>query len=228
MKRTILVTGTDTGVGKTVVTCALLRTLRARDLAPFPIKPVESGCADLRYPEDAMALSAAAGGVDLDTVCPFRYRTPASPWTAARIEGWKHSFDGVVEHVRAVQRDHDLVIVEGAGGLLVPITEVRSYADLAAAIGASLVVVARDALGTLNHTSLTLEAAISRGIPLLGVVLNAVAVPDTVALPHRDELRAMWPRVPVTGPLSRMIDPQSTSLIDEKSINLIADMIIDI
>lgn len=228
MKRTILVTGTDTGVGKTVVTCAVLRALRARGLAPVPIKPVETGCVDLQRPEDALSLSAAAGGVDLATVCPFRYQTPASPWTAARIEGWKHSFDGIVDHVRAVQRDHELVIVEGAGGLLVPITEVRSYADLAAALGASLVVVARDALGTLNHTSLTLEAAISRGIPVLGVVLNAVATPDTVALPHRDELSALWPRVPIAGPLSRMADPQSTSLINEKSINLIVDIIIDI
>lgn len=225
MKQIILVTGTDTGVGKTVVTCAILRGLRQCGLHPFPIKPVETGCDDLQKPEDAIALSAAAGDADPATVCPVRYQTPASPWTAARLEGAKHSFEGLVEHIRAVQREHDLVIVEGAGGLLVPIAEGKSYADLAVAIGASLIVVARDALGTLNHTSLTLEAANSRRISVLAVVLNAVASPDRVSLPHGDELRAMWPGVLVLGPIPRRENPHSILMSNEKSIDFVIDMI---
>ena len=224
MKRTILVTGTDTGVGKTVVTCAILRALLQRGLHPFPIKPVETGCDDLRRPEDAIALSAAAGGVDLATVCPVRYQTPASPWTAARLEGSKHSFEGLVDHIRAVQQTHDLVIVEGAGGLLVPIAQGKSYADLAVAIGASLIVVARDALGTLNHTSLTLEAALSRGIPVSAVVLNAVASPDRFSLPHGDELRALWPGVLILDPIPRRENPHSILMSNESSIAFITDM----
>ncbi len=72
MKKLVLVTGTDTGVGKTVVSCALLRALRQRGYHPIPIKPVETGCSDLQQPEDALALSAAAGGIPLEVVCPVR------------------------------------------------------------------------------------------------------------------------------------------------------------
>jgi len=226
VKQTILVTGTDTGVGKTVVTCAILRGLLQRGLRPVPIKPVETGCDDIQRPEDAIALSTAAGGVDLATVCPVRYEIPASPWTAARLEGSKHSFDGIIEHIRSVQRTCDLVIVEGAGGLLVPIVEGKNYADLAVAIGASIIVVARDALGTLNHTSLTLEAASSRGIPVMAVVLNAVASPDLVSLPHGDELRALWPGVLILGPIPRRENPHSILISNEKSIDFIIDTII--
>jgi len=227
MKNLILVTGTDTGVGKTVVTCALLRALRQRGHQPFPIKAVETGCSDLERPEDAMALSAAAGGVALKMVCPARYRTPAAPATAARLEGSVHSFEGVRRHVRAVQAAHPLVLLEGAGGLLVPLDGRKTYADLAMSLGASLIIVARDALGTINHTSLTLEAAFSRGIPVLAVVLNAVAVPDAVFVDHRAELHALWPTVPFIGPTSRMKNHQSTTMSDEMWSMSIVDMITD-
>ncbi|MDB4931551.1 MAG: bioD [Myxococcaceae bacterium] len=102
MSRIIMVTGTDTGVGKTVVTCALLRTMRANGMAPFPVKPVETGCADLTRPLDAIALSVAAGDVTIEAVCPARYRLPAAPATAARREGTRHSFKGLVAHVRDI------------------------------------------------------------------------------------------------------------------------------
>ena len=225
MNHLIFVTGTDTGVGKTVVTCALLRALRARGETPLPIKPVETGCADLDQPEDGLFLSAAAGGLPLSEVCPVRYRTPAAPATAARREGSRHTFDGVVAHIRAVQSRGHRVVVEGAGGLLVPLDGTRTFADLAVALGASLVVVARDALGTLNHTGLTLEAAKSRGIPVLAVMLNAVAAPDAVFIDHGAELRVLWPGVPVLGPTCRMNNPQSTTMSDDISILKLVDLI---
>ncbi len=226
MSRLVLVTGTDTGVGKTVVTCALLRSLVARGLTPIPIKPVETGCADLAQPEDAIALSEAAGGVPLEVVCPARYRTPAAPATAARLEGSAHTYQGLVDHVRGVQARSPWVVVEGAGGLLVPLVEGKSFGDFAQTLGASLVVVARDALGTLNHTSLTLEAAFSRGVPVLAVVLNAVASPDAVFVDHRAELARLWPGVPLLGPLGRMKNPQSTSLCDDLSVMNLTGLVI--
>ena len=226
MSRIILITGTDTGVGKTAVSAALLRALRAEGHHPFPIKPVETGCADLALPEDGIALSVAAGGVPLDLVCPFRYRLPAAPATAARLEGARHTFQGVLEHIRRIEATHRLVIVEGAGGLLVPLSDDKTFADLARAVGASLVVVARDALGTLNHTSLTLEAASSRGVPVLAVVLNAVAIPDAVFVDHGAELRSLWPGVPVLGPIPRRRDVHSIS--NEEAIARLSIMITDI
>lgn len=228
MKRLVLVTGTDTGVGKTVMTCALLRALRQRGHHPIPIKPVETGCSDLQQPEDALALSSAAGGIPLELVCPVRYRTPAAPATAARIEGSRHSFEGVVDHVRRIQAAHPMVIIEGAGGLLVPLGEGKTYADLAVTLGAPLIVVARHALGTINHTSLTLEAAFSRGISVLGVVLNAPAARDAVFVDHCAELRGLWPGMPIIGPLSRMKNPQSTTMSDEISSMRVTELITDI
>lgn len=228
MKKLVLVTGTDTGVGKTVVTCALLRALRQRGQHPVPIKPIETGCSDLEQPEDALALSSAAGGIPLELVCPVRYRTPAAPATAARLEGSAHSFEGVLDHVRRAQAAHPLVILEGAGGLLVPLAEGKNYADLALTLGSPILIVARNALGTINHTSLTLEAAFSRGIPVLGVVLNAPAAPDAVFVDHCAELRALWPGVPIMGPTSRMKNPQSTTMSDEMSSMKIVDLITDI
>jgi dethiobiotin synthetase len=218
MSGLLLVTGTDTGVGKTVVTCAILRALQGRGEKPVPIKPVETGCVDLDQPEDALALSAAAPGVPLGVVCPVRYRTPAAPATAARIEGRAHSFEGLVEHVRAIRAANPRVILEGAGGLLVPLDGGKTYADIAVELGASLLIVARNALGTINHTSLTLEAAKSRGIPVLAVVLNAVSTPDAVFIDHRAELRALWPGVPILGPTSRMKNLQPTKMSDEMSL----------
>ena len=228
MNPLVLVTGTDTGVGKTVITCALLRALRTRGHQPFPIKPVETGCANLEQPEDALALSSAAGGISLREVCPARYRTPAAPATAARLEGSAHSFDGLVDHVRAARSVHPLVIVEGAGGLLVPLGHRarETYADFALTLGASLLIVARHALGTINHTSLTIEAALSRGIPVLAVVLNAVASPDAVFIDHLQELRTLWPGVPILGPVSRMKNPQSTMMSEEISVLKMSEMII--
>lgn len=223
MNRLLLVTGTDTGVGKTVVTCAILRALRARGEKPVPIKAVETGCVDPDQPEDALALSAAAGGIPLGVVCPVRYRTPAAPATAARMEGRAHSFKALVEHVTAIRAANPRVILEGAGGLLVPLDEGKTYADFALELGASLLIVARNALGTINHTSLTLEAANSRGIPVLAVVLNAASTPDTVFIDHGAELRALWPRVPILGPTSRMKNPQSTMMSDEISLMKIGE-----
>lgn len=222
-----MVTGTDTGVGKTVVTCALVHALRLKGQRPFPIKPIETGCVDLSQPEDGLALSTAAGGLPLELVCPVRYHAPAAPATAARLEGAAHTFDGVVEHIKTVQAKHSLVVVEGAGGLLVPLGEGKTFADLAVALGASLVVVARDALGTINHTSLTLEAAIFRGMPVLAVVLNAVAARDAFFIDHRAELEALWPGVPILDSLCRVKNPESSTMSSEKSIKKLSDMITD-
>lgn len=223
-----MVTGTDTGVGKTVVSCALIRAMQTKGLAPVPVKPVETGCEDLDRPEDAIALSEAAGGVALETVCPARYRLPAAPATAARKEGARHDFAGLVAHVQGVQRRHPWVVVEGAGGLLVPLWEARTFADLAVALDARLVVVARHALGTINHTSLTIEAALHRGLRVAAVVLNVPGVPDAVFVDHAVELRALWPDIAVLGPIGRVRDPYSTTMSKEVSIVTLLNIISDI
>ena len=176
------VTGTDTGVGKTTVSCALLAAARARGLAVDAIKPVETGCiADDEgrlTAADAVALAHAAG----DTTRPRAiemYRAPLAPSVAAELEGRSVDVDRLQSGVRLVRsRKLDFLLVEGAGGLLVPLTFDLDMADLAARLGLPLLVVARAGLGTINHTLLTLEAAARRSLEVAGVILTST-VPGT-------------------------------------------------
>lgn len=171
------ISGTDTGVGKTVVACTLLRALRARGVDAGGMKPIETGVGP-DGPRDAIALLAAAGGTDdLADVCPQRFALPAAPTVAAAAEGRKVDLEAVGRAFAALAARHRCLVVEGAGGLLAPAAEGASMADLAAQLGLPLLVVARASLGTINHTRLTLEAAAARGLSLAGVVISHGAAP---------------------------------------------------
>jgi dethiobiotin synthetase len=175
------VTGTDTGVGKTVVACALLRALRERGVDAGGMKPIETGVG-AGGPRDAIALRAAAGDLDpLDLVCPQRFALPAAPTVAAAAEGRRVDRDAVRRAFAALAARHARLVVEGAGGLLAPAAEDASMADLAAELGLPLLVVARASLGTINHTRLTLEAAAARALPVAGVVISHGAAPLSAA-----------------------------------------------
>jgi dethiobiotin synthetase len=166
------VAGTDTGVGKTLVACTLVRALRRRGTAVGVMKPIETGVgAD--GPCDALALREAAGVDDpLETICPQRFALPASPTVAAEAEGREVDLDAVRAAFAILATRHEALVVEGAGGLLVPAAKGASMADLARELGLPLIVVARASLGTINHTRLTLEAAAARSLPMAGVVIS--------------------------------------------------------
>jgi dethiobiotin synthetase len=167
----LFVTGTDTGVGKTVVTCALARALRKAGVDVGVMKPCETGVGPAG-PEDARALLAASGAGDaLDEVCPERLALPAAPSAAAAAEGRAVDLGRIRAAAARLAARHELLLVEGAGGLLVPLAPGVSMADLAAGLGYPVLVVARGALGTINHTLLTLEALERRGLALAGVVV---------------------------------------------------------
>ena len=170
--RGLFVTGTDTGVGKTVVSCALVRALRERGVDAGAMKPIETGVGP-EGPLDAIALRDAAGASDpLEDVCPQRFALPAAPNVAAEAESRRVDLDAIRSALARIARRRDLVVVEGAGGLLVPIRDGGTMADLAQGMGLPLLIVARAALGTINHTLLTLEAAAGRGLPVVGVVVS--------------------------------------------------------
>lgn len=184
--RGFFVTGTDTGVGKTVVACALLRALRERGLEVGAMKPIETGVGE-EGPSDALALRAAAGGVDpLEDVCPQRFALPAAPTVAARGEGRRVNLETVRAAFSRLAARRGWLVVEGAGGLLAPAADRATMADLARELGLPLLVVARGALGTINHTRLTLEAAAARGLAVAGVVIchadGALSEADTANL----------------------------------------------
>jgi dethiobiotin synthetase len=190
-RRGVFVTGTDTGVGKTMVGCAMVRGLRARGLDVGVMKPVETGVGP-GGPLDALALREAAGAKDeLELVCPQRFTLPAAATVAAAAEGKRVDLAAVRGAFAQLAQHHDWMLVEGAGGLLAPAAEGISMADLAGQLGLPLLLVARASLGTINHTRLALEAAESRRLALAGVVIShgAAALP-AADLANLEELRA--------------------------------------
>jgi dethiobiotin synthetase len=142
-----------------------------RGLSVGVMKPMETGVGP-DGPLDALALQRESDGRDtLAEICPQRFPLPAAPCVAAEHAGRAVELEAIHEAYACIARDRDLVVVEGAGGLLVPTTPGSTMADLAHELSLPLVVVARTALGTINHTLLTLEAAETRGLEVAGVVL---------------------------------------------------------
>lgn len=177
-KFVLAVTGTDTGVGKTRVSRGLLRALNESQMTVLPLKWVETGC-DNEHPEhtDADALARAANATQhIETVGPLRFKTPAAPTVAARNENRALSIDSYLPSLTAAKAvaQCDWVLVEGAGGALVPMTDELSFAALCAEAGVThAIIVARSTLGTINHSALTIEALRHRGITVVALVLNA-------------------------------------------------------
>lgn len=175
----LFVTGTDTGVGKTLVTALLLRNLLERGIKVSVCKPVETGC--LRddvghlHAEDGALLQQAAGSGDSpERIVPFRYELPLAPLIAAREENRPLEVSILEQHVLGMAEGSELLLVEGAGGLLVPLAEGYSFADFCERIAAETLLVVGSRLGALNQTLLTLEVIRQRGIRLAGYVLNDV------------------------------------------------------
>jgi dethiobiotin synthetase len=201
----LAVTGTDTGVGKTLVSCALLAALRAAGRAPRALKPVETGITERHAGTDAARLHRASGGAGaVEDVCPITYDEPLAPLVAAERAGRPVDW-AAVEGARARQAAAgDVLLVEGAGGLLVPFAResdgtVVDFAALAGRWALDLVVVAADRLGVLNHTLLTVREAERRGLRVRAVVLNAVrpAPADVAEVTNLGVLGVLLPGVPV-------------------------------
>ena len=172
----IFLTGTGTGVGKTVAGCVIAARWAAEGRSPRVMKPAESDCAftDGRLvPRDALALKTAAGDPrPLDEICPNRYEIPLTPAHAAEREGEPPDLERIVAQVEALKEEGNPLLVEGAGGLLAPLTESALMIDLALAANLPLVLVAPLELGTINHTLLSVREARRQGLRVLGVILS--------------------------------------------------------
>ncbi len=205
------VTGTDTGVGKTVISVALVAMLRARGYRVGAMKPMETGVRRGDPGSDAAALSAAAGGTDPDEqVSPYLFVEPLAPWVAARREGVRVDLDVLDRAFHVLQEGRDVILVEGAGGLLVPITRQERFDTLFRRWELGLIVVAADRLGVINHTLLTVQAARAEGLSVRGIVLNRGAgEPSSVARDSNAPVLAeLLPGIPVTT-FPRMPDPRN-------------------
>ena len=207
----LFITGTDTGVGKTVVSCALARGLREAGVDVGVMKPVETGVPS-EGPEDARALIRAAQVEDsLDLVCPLQFELPAAPEASAEVENRRAELAPVLSAFETLSRLHDFLLVEGAGGILVPFDPVTTMADLAARLGLPVLVVARASLGTINHTRLTLEACDARGLEVAGVVVSHSTGSITQADAHNLNVLKRSLGTRLIGEVGPVDDPTSVS-----------------
>ncbi len=233
MTRALFITGTDTGVGKTTFSVGLLAAWRRRGLRVAALKPAETGCRpahdEALWPEDAARLRAATGQLDqpIATVCPNRYALPAAPSVAARREGRAFDLDAVrlARAALVVGAPHALLI-EGAGGLLVPYAPGLTGADLARALAPiAVLIVARAGLGTINHTALTVFELQRRDLPIVGVVLNRVhAEVDASEADNPREIQSLT-GVPVLGTLQHVAEAAAQSL---ETLGAAVDSAIDV
>lgn len=192
------VTGTDTGVGKTVVSCALTAALVRRGMRVAAMKPVETGMAFDDPDRDGARLARAAKDDRLEVVAPLTYPDPVAPLVAGRRAHRPVDLERLDASFREASRDRDVIIVEGAGGILVPITDRLSYDGLFARWALAPIIVAANRLGVINHVRLTIAAARAAGLEPRAVVLNAAAPTLTDAsLPDNARVIADLERVPV-------------------------------
>jgi dethiobiotin synthetase len=194
--RGVFVTGTDTGVGKTVVAGAVCAALAARGEPGAALKPAVTGLDEPpgEWPHDHVLLARATGQTP-EQVAPYRFGPPLSPHYAAELAG------ETIEPARilAAARAHDLLVCEGVGGLMVPITPGYLVRDLAVDLGLPVVIAARTGLGTINHTLLTLEAARAAGLTVAGVVMTPWPdAPEPIERSNRDTVQRLG-RVAVHG-----------------------------
>jgi len=204
----IFITGTDTGVGKTVITAGLAGCLKQRGLNAGVMKPVQSGAikkGPVLVSADALLAMKTAGVDDpLELVNPYCLEAPLAPKVAAELAGVKINPDRITDAYHKLRGRHELMLVEGAGGIMVPLAEGLLVADLILMLGLPAIIVARPALGTVNHTLLTIEYARARGIRTAGVIINNLAK-ETAGMAEKTapSLIAEFSGLPVLGIVPR-------------------------
>jgi len=221
----IFIAGTDTGVGKTLIACALLHGFAARGLRVVAMKPVAAGAVRRRgvWLNDDVAQLRAAANVDLPqaVVNPYCFAPAIAPHIAAQEAGLKIRMAVIAKNYARLGRNADLVVVEGAGGLLVPLGGKLSVADIPARLGLPVVLVVGLRLGCLNHALLTVEALQARGLYLAGWIANHIDPAMAYATENLQALRARI-KAPLLGTVRHAQNPQPARvalMLDIRALN---------
>lgn len=211
MSRGFFITGTDTGVGKTLVACGLAAAFRDAGYKVGVMKPAESGCRNEKgrlVPQDATFLKAASGSREpIERICPYRLGVPAAPSVAAAHASVRIRPDFLLRLCQDMGAVHDLMLVEGAGGLMVPLVSTYTYADLARELGLTVLVVVGNRLGAINHALLTLEHAPCLNLKVSGYFLNDTESESTPAAATNAETLQEMTRVPCVGKIPFLRPP---------------------
>lgn len=182
MFKGFFITGTDTGVGKTVIAGAIIKVLHSFGVKPCAMKPIESGCGregTVLIPYDGMFLKQAAHMEDpINLVVPCCFENPLAPLAASEIEGKTVSIDEIKKAYYTLYRAYETIVVEGIGGLMVPIRKDYYVVDLAKEFSLPLLIVTKPGLGAINHTMLTVNYALEAGLDIAGLIINYSRPPE--------------------------------------------------
>ena len=238
MKFGAFIVGTDTGVGKTLVTAALARSFADQGFDVGVMKPIETGLLNsFSTRSDAMRLKRAARSRDpITDIRPYGFRWPLAPLDASRLERRRLDMSSLLRTYRRLRATHDILLAEGAGGLYVPISSTLTMADLIHRMRLSVILVGRSGLGGINHALLTLAALRREKISVLALLLNPVG-PAKSAIARRQERSTVRQlrhsaEVPVIGPLpylsrlNRSWEQGISALARENSIKTLAKTVL--
>jgi dethiobiotin synthetase len=237
MNRGVFITGTDTGVGKTLVSAALALALKQQGCTVGVMKPVETGVSTSRADlADAARLRAIIDSEDqLEGISPYRFTSPVAPLAAAHAERRAIDPDIIRKLYRLLADRYDYMVVEGVGGVLVPITPTTDVTNLIARLKLPVVIVGRSGLGGINHARLTIEALRRRKIPIAALILNQTQPTrsKTARIQEQTTVELLWKQagVPVLGPLpyqsglSRQFRQAALRLAQSEAIKTLAQLV---
>ena len=215
------VTGTDTGVGKTLISCALLHAIAEQGRRVAGFKPVAAGCDENEHNEDALALCAASTEqLACEQVNPYCFAPAIAPHLAAEFSGIRIELSRILDAYRELSGQVDEVVVEGAGGFLVPLNEQQDSADLAQLLGLPVVLVVGMRLGCLNHALLTVRAIAGSGLECAGWVANVVEAGMPALQQNIDTLRNRID-APLLGVVPYMDNPDAHAVAELLNIELL-------
>ncbi|MEW6067370.1 MAG: dethiobiotin synthase [Nitrospirota bacterium] len=221
MPKGFFITGTDTGVGKTVITGALIKAIGLLGLRACGMKPIETGCikeGDVLIPLDGMFIKAIAHMEEsLMDITPCCLENPLAPLPASEIEGVPINLKKIKKAYVNLSKKYDAVIVEGIGGLLVPIRRDYFVIDLARDFGLPIIIVSRPSIGTINHTMLTVNYALKERLPVAGIIINYSHPPhETLAEESNPDIIRQISPVPIIGIFPYLKDLESSTI--EKAV----------
>ena len=189
-KKGYFITATDTGVGKTIVIAGLLRYFNLRGYFPAAVKAVQTG--DDQDIDVYSKTSDHQRSLAKNIVMPYKFEKPCSPHLASALENKIISVDKILDSINTLKKDHDVVLVEGAGGILVPLNETQTMLDLIKQTGFDVIVVADNKLGTINHTLLSIDVLRKNNINIKGIIVNNTTIcPDDQACIRDENIQAI-------------------------------------
>jgi dethiobiotin synthetase len=227
MAKGFFITGTDTGVGKTIITAALIKASSLLGFRTCGMKPIETGClreGDILIPSEGMFIKTVAHMEEtVNHISPCCFEEPLAPLPASEIEGTPVDFEKIRKEYVALSQKYDAVVVEGIGGLLVPIRKDYFVLDLARDFGLPVIVVSRPGLGTINQTMLSVNYAIKEGLTVAGIIINYNRPPEGSPAENTnpDVIKKISP-VPIIGIFPYLKDLEETTIERAvvKSLNL--------